>query len=269
MFKHLFKYYYRAQTRYRIHSPFVFELIEEVIEDDRQYYVYDALQQLRGRLSKDNSAIEVLDLGAGSRKGNNSSRRVSEIVKHSVSPDWQCQFLFRLVNYLQPEHRLELGTSLGLSTLYQYFASPSTPLLTLEGSPEITRIAKENFRLMGANNIQLLEGNFDLTLPDALEKLGKLDFAFIDGNHRRAPTLKYFEQCLPYLHKNSALVFDDIYWSDEMAATWETLKEHPAVTLSIDLFWCGILFFREEQKEKQHFTLIPQRFKPWQLGLFK
>lgn len=269
MLKHLFKYYFRAQTRYRIHSPFVYELIQEVIEDDRQYYIYDVLQQLRGRLSNSAEEIEVLDLGAGARKGGSNRRKVADIVKHSVSPDWQCQFLFRLVNYLQPQHRLEIGSSLGLSTLYQYFAHPSAPLVTLEGSPEIARMAKENFKMLDAPCIELMDGDFEKTLPIALQKLGKLDFAFIDGNHRKEPTLQYFEQCLPYLHKTSVLVFDDIYWSDEMAEAWTALKAQPAVTLSIDLFWCGLLFFREEQKEKQHFTLIPQKYKPWQLGLFR
>ena len=269
MVKHLLKYYCRAQTRYRIHSPFVFDLIQEVLEDDRQYYIYDALKQLRGRLSNNNASIEVTDLGAGSRKGEGTQRKVSEIVKNAVSPDWQCQFLFRLVNYLQPQHRLEIGTSLGLSSLYQYYAHPSTPLLTLEGSPEIAKLARENFKLLNATGLELIEGPFEETLSTALERLGSLDFAFIDGNHRKDPTLQYVEQCLPYLHKDSVLVFDDIYWSDEMAEAWESLKAHPAVTLSIDLFWCGMLFFREEQKEKQAFTLIPQRYKPWQLGLFR
>jgi len=270
MLKHFIKYYLRADTKYRIHSPFVFKLLKDVIEDDRYYYAFDVLNTLRARLLQKNELIEVLDLGAGSRKGQGNKRKISEIAKTSVSPNWQCQFLFRLANQLQPQRVLELGSSLGLSSLALRFGSPaSAKLMTLEGSPEIARLAAENFSLLGASNLELIEGPFEKTLPEALKKLEKIDMAFIDGHHLKEPTLLYFEQILPFLNKNAVLVFDDIYWSDEMAEAWLTLKQHPSVILSIDLFWCGLLFFSPDFKEKQHFTLIPSNYKPWQLGFWR
>jgi len=270
MLKHFWQYYWRAQTRYRIHSPFVYSLINEVIEDNSEYYIFDSLALLRAKLAQNHQSIDILDLGAGSRKKNAStSRKISQILKNSVSPDWQCRFLFRLINYLQAENRLEIGSSLGLSTLYQYFPNTQSKLITLEGSPELAKIARANFKLMEASQIQLIEGNFDDTLTTALQELGSIDFAYIDGNHRKEPTLRYFEACLPYIHEGTVLLFDDIYWSDEMAVAWNTLKQHPSVRLSVDLFWAGLLFFRSEQKESQHFTLTSQQYKPWQLGIFK
>lgn len=269
MLKHLWQFYWHAQTRYRIHSPFVYELLNEVIEDNSEYYVFDALALLRAQLAKNQQAIEVLDLGAGSRKKGGDYRRVNQILKHAVSPDWQCRFLFRLVNYLQAERRLEIGTSLGISTLYQYFPNTKEKLITLEGSPAIAAIARSNFERMGARNIQLLEGNFEDTLPKALKQLGRLDFLYLDGNHRKKPSLAYFEACIPYLHDRSVILVDDIYWSEEMAAAWRAIKAHPEVRLTIDLCWAGLVFFRPEQKEVEHFRLIPYKYKPWQLGIFK
>lgn len=268
MIRHFLKYYSSAITKYRVHSPFVFSLLTEVIEDNRYYYAFDHLKTLRARLLQKNESVEVLDLGAGSRKISDKTRKISEIAKTSVSPEWQCQMLFRLVDYFKPETVLEMGSSLGISSMYLHFGNTGAKMISLEGSPEIAKLAKENFKLLGAN-IELLEGNFSETLHTALEKLQKIDLAFIDGHHAELPTLKYFEQILPYCNEESVLIFDDIYWSDEMATAWEKIKLNSSVTLSVDLFYFGIVFFKKDFKEKQHFTLIPYPYKFWQIGLFK
>jgi predicted O-methyltransferase YrrM len=176
--------------------------------------------------------------------------------------------LFRLVDFFKPETVLEMGSSLGISSMYLHFGNQKAKMISLEGSPEIAKLARENFKLLGAD-IELLEGNFSETLQTALEKLKKIDLAFIDGHHAELPTLSYFEQILPYCNEDSVLIFDDIYWSDEMAAAWEKIKLNSAVTLSVDLFYFGIVFFKKDFKEKQHFTLIPYPYKFWQIGLFK
>jgi len=268
MIKHFLKYYARAVTKYRVHSPFVYSLLTDVIEDSRYYYAFDSLKTLRARLLQKDESIEVLDLGAGSRKISGNRRKISEIAKTSVSPEWQCQLLFRLVDYLKPGTILEMGSSLGISSMYLHFGNPKAKMISLEGSPEIAKIARENFNLL-SGNIELLEGNFEKTLENALKKLQKIDLAFIDGHHAMLPTLNYFEQILAYCDEDSVLIFDDIYWSDEMAAAWEKIKLNSAVTLSVDLFYCGIIFFKKDFMEKQHFTLIPYPYKFWQIGLFK
>ena len=40
-----------------------------------------------------------------------------------------------------------------------------------------------------------------------------------------------------------------------MEEAWRVIKSHPAVRCSIDLFFIGIIFFREEFKEKQDFVI--------------
>ena len=83
----------------------------------------------------------------------------------------------------------------------------------------------------------------------------QLIFAFLDGNHRKEPTERYFRELLPYLNNDSILVFDDIHWSKEMEEAWATIIEHEAIRCSIDLFFFGIAFMRKEFKEKQHFVV--------------
>ena len=90
-----------------------------------------------------------------------------------------------------------------------------------------------------------------------MKEIGTLDYVYIDGNHQKAPTLSYFNQCLLNSHADTVFVFDDIHWSEEMEEAWESIKAHPKVTLSLDLFYMGLVFLREEQLEKQHFNIIP------------
>lgn len=262
----LLKYYWRAETPRRVANPFVRDLIDKVIEANQPYDIFKELRQLRKQLLRTDRLVEVKDLGAGSQRQGGQFRKLSGIVRHSVSREWQCRLLYRLVHYLGAAYRLEMGTSVGLSSLYQYFPNPQSPLISLEGSPELAKIARQNFDQMEAKHLRLIEGDFAETLPLALEQLGKLDFAFIDGNHAKAPTLEYFEACLPYTHEHSVLVFDDIYWSQGMQESWTVIKRHPQVSLTVDLYWAGLVFFHKEPTKPTHYTYIPQWGKPWQWG---
>ena len=82
-----------------------------------------------------------------------------------------------------------------------------------------------------------------------------IDMAYIDGNHTYEATMKYFNELLKITHENSILIFDDIYWTSDMTKAWEEIKTIPAVTVSIDLYKVGLIFFRKENKQKEHFCL--------------
>ncbi|CAN5596906.1 class I SAM-dependent methyltransferase [soil metagenome] len=239
-----------------IHSPFVFEFIESVLTDDGAYYCYAPIEAIRNRLQQDQTNLELQDFGAGSRVHTSYTRKVSEIANSSLKPKKFAQLLFRMVNFYQPKNVLELGTSLGITTAYLASANKSVHVITMEGAGAVAAIAKKNFDDLQLENISITEGNFDNTLKELLaKKLPEVDFAFIDGNHRKEPTIQYFEELLPYINDYSILIFDDVHWSSEMEAAWEYIKAHEAVTLTIDLFFIGITFFRKEQKVKQHFTI--------------
>jgi len=263
------RYYVHACTRYQVHSPFVFDLVNEVLEDNRHFYVFNDIERLRVNLLRDKRILEVTDLGAGSHTTKSGRRTVRSIARSAVTPIRYTEFLFRLVHYLKPKTVLEMGTSLGISTLYQAKADGRAQVITLEGCPEIAAIAQENFKRLKADNIELLRGDFSDTLPQALLKMQRVDYVFFDGNHRKIPTLNYFHEALKYAHEDSVFVFDDIYWSEEMMEAWEEIKAHPQVTMTIDIFYMGIVFFRKENINKTHFTLIDSWKKPWSLGFFK
>lgn len=238
-----------------IHSPFVFEFITNVLNDDGVYYCYASIESLRAHLKADDTVLELEDFGAGSRVHASYKRKVADIAGSSIKSKKFAQLLFRMVNFYQPKNILELGTSLGITTCYLASANTAIPVITMEGAGAVANVAKKNFEQLGVENIQLIEGNFDVTLNEVLQQSSKIDFAFIDGNHRKEPTIQYFEQLLAHINEYSILIFDDVHWSKEMETAWEFIKAHEAVTLSVDLFFIGIVFFRIEQKVKQHFTI--------------
>lgn len=239
-----FNYRLSAKTRYEVHSPFVFSFINDILRDQRHYYAFDEIEHLRSNLLADESTITVEDFGAGSKINKTPVRKVSAIAKNTLITPKFGQLMFRLAANFKPTTVLEIGTSLGVSALYLAKAVPEAQIVTLEGSKAVAEIAANQFKTLQSSNVTIITGEFSQSLPNALSKLQSVDLAFIDGNHRYAPTLQYFESLKPYLHDNSVVIFDDIHWSDEMHQAWETIKKDPAVTLSIDLFFKGIVFFK-------------------------
>ncbi len=238
-----------------VHSPFVFDFITKVLNDDRQFYAYQVIENLRADLLTDSRQLVIEDMGAGSRVKKTNTRAIKDIAASSLKPKKFGQLLFRIVDHYSPATILELGTSLGVTTAYLASARQGSAVITMEGAVSVAEVAEANFKKLQLTNIRLVTGNFDDTLADTVRKTGKIDMAFVDGNHRYEPTLRYYNELLPAMHEHSVLIFDDIHWSSEMEQAWEEIKQQENVTLSIDLFFIGLVFFRKENKMKQHFSI--------------
>jgi len=251
------KYYLTASNGkgHGMHSPFVFSFITKVLNDDRSFYAYQSIESLRELLLADEKKLTIEDFGAGSRVKKENIRSVREIASSSLKPKKFGQLLFRIVDHYAPKNILELGTSLGITTSYLASAKEGSAVVTMEGAGAVAGVARNNFTRLGLQNIELVEGNFDETLPVAIKKMNTVDMAFVDGNHRYEPTVRYFRELLPAMHEYSILIFDDIHWSKEMEQAWDEIRTDASVTLSIDLFFIGLVFFRKEQKIKQHFVI--------------
>lgn len=251
------RYYFTALNSkgHGTHSPFIFHFITHVLNDKTGYREYARVETLRRQLLTDQAVLDIDDFGAGSSVSKTNRRTVASIAKHAAKPPKFGQLLFRIAKSYQPKTILELGTSLGISTAYLSLANPAAKIITLEGSTAIADKAKQNFQTLHLDNISLVNGHFDEKLASVVGGLSTVDLAFIDGNHRKEPTERYFQQLLPKLNNDSLLIFDDIHWSREMETAWQNIKIHPSVTSSVDLFFMGIIFFRKEFKEKQDFSI--------------
>ncbi|MDP9077009.1 MAG: class I SAM-dependent methyltransferase [Bacteroidota bacterium] len=246
----------KAKNRHGVHSPFVYRLIDKVIYDFDDKKVYAGVENIRKTLFIDNNIITVTDLGAGSHVNNNRQKKISDIAHNALKPPKLAQLLYRLVADLKPRNIIELGTCLGITTLYLQKAAPGAKVYTLEGCPETAGVAKQTLKKGEINNVEPVVGNFDDTLPGVINSLDQLDFVFVDGNHQKDATLNYFEWCLPKVHEDTLLIFDDIYWSTGMKEAWAQIKAHPQVTVTIDLFWIGLVFFKPGQAKEDFLVKI-------------
>ncbi|MDX5347421.1 MAG: class I SAM-dependent methyltransferase [Hymenobacteraceae bacterium] len=248
------QYRLRTVKLHGVHSPFVFDLYNHVILHDGTYAAYLPIELRRDELLRNERSITVTDFGAGSKVSTSWNRQIKDIASNAAKPAPYAQLLFRLVNEFQPEVVLELGTSFGLTTAYLAAAQKNSTVYTFEGCPATAKIASDTFRKIELKNVVQVAGNLDTTLPETLQNLPKVDFVYFDGNHRYEPTLRYFKQCLEKAHENSVFVLDDIYWSAEMERAWKEISAMPEVSVALDLFQIGIVFFRKKQ-EKEYFTL--------------
>jgi predicted O-methyltransferase YrrM len=255
--KKYIQYYFTASNSkgHGIHSPFVFSFIKNVLRDKKQYPCYGPVEGRRKQLQSDLTIIEVEDFGAGSGVIKSKKRVVKDIADSSLKPKKYAQLLYRIISHYQPENILELGTSFGITTAYLALGNEQATVHTCEGSGTIASIAQTTFVNLQLKNIRLIKGDFKKTLPPLLSEINKIAFAFIDGNHRKEPTLNYFTELLQHSTASTILIFDDIHWSEEMEAAWKEIQQHPAVTLTIDLFFIGLVFLNPEFKVKQHFTI--------------
>lgn len=245
-------YFFTAGNRHSVHSPFVYDFVCKVLDVRKTKPSYHEFELIRSKMLKSNSMIEILPLGARAKEV--EKVKLKTIAARSAKSAKYAELLERICDYYQPVFAIEIGTSLGLSAMYQASALREGHLWTLEGNPDSMKVARHNFEKLGFQNIHPIEGDFDVTLPHLVNELPRIDYVFFDGNHSLGATLKYFEICLAKSHNHTIFVFDDIRWSDDMLTAWNKIKNHPLVHVSIDLYTMGIIFFRTEQ-EKEHFTL--------------
>lgn len=248
------KHRFTSKSRHGTHSPFVYKLTDEVIYDFNAKSDYKSIEAQRKKLFNDDSLIQVTDLGAGSHLNKNITKKVKQIAKNALKNPRLAQLIYRLAKDNQPKSIIELGTCLGITSAYLSKACPEADVITIEGCPETAKVAYRNFQELELDNVELRVGNFDTLLPGVIEQEPRLDFVYVDGNHRKEATINYFNWCLPKVHEGSLLIFDDIYWSEGMKEAWEEIKRHPEVTVTVDLFWIGLVYFKKGQA-KEHFKI--------------
>ncbi len=227
------KHWSKAKTRHGIHSPFVYRLLDEVIYDFRAKKVYQEIEQLRG---------ESLHY----------ERQNSLVMNNSLMSPRLAQLVHRLVSDLKPGNIIELGASRGITTAYLAKAVPEANIISFERYSEDLTITERNLQILNIHNVELLSGNVDELLPKLLDGIPELDVILIDGEHSKFSILNFFNRCLPKMSKRSIMVFMNIY-QKEMKSAWEEIKSNPEVSVTIDLFWIGLVFVRRAQRKEDFF----------------
>lgn len=252
--KSYLKFLWNSKNEHGVHSPFVFNLLTKCFYDKKPKPEYSILTNYRKSLLANKNFIEVTDFGAGSKVFKSNRRQISKIAKTAGISPKRAELLYRVTNYFQPKNILEIGTSLGLATSALALGNPKAKIITLEGCPETGNVAKNHLENFDCKNVATIITEFEDFLVRTNLQSTDYDLIYFDGNHSKKATLAYFDLLLPTITNDSVWIFDDIHWSPEMEEAWKIIKDHPKVTVTIDTFQWGFVFFRYEQ-EKEHFVI--------------
>ncbi len=146
---------------------------------------------------------------------------------------------------------IELGTGMGISTIYLSSGSPETPLHSIEGDRERAALAAQLICRCCPGPVSIHWGEMAEKLEHISTLIPQRFVAFVDGNHHYEPTVTYVRKLMERVGDESVIVMDDIYWSRGMQRAWKEVVSWPEVRVSIDLFHMGILLLRKDLRKTE------------------
>jgi predicted O-methyltransferase YrrM len=240
------QFYRRHRKGHGIHAPYLFEFVHEVVFNASEREVPGKIIHVHRELKKDKSMIPVGKLGATSNVDPSGERSVRSFVQGSSVNEKYGALLHRISHWFRPDMIIELGTGLGISTIYLSSGSPETPLHSIEGNTDRADFAAQLMCKCDLGPVSIHWGEMEEKLEDLMPLLEGRFLAFVDGNHRYEPTVSYVKKLLAKVGEEAVIIMDDIYWSKEMHRAWKEVVSWPGVRVSIDLFHMGILLLRRD-----------------------
>lgn len=239
-----FRYVLFARHRrgHRIHSPFLFAFVKEVLNNRAKITDYDIIESFFFKKASLNlPPIEVRDLGSSSKTFYRSKRPFSKLLKRSSVSKKYGRLLYRIIKYFKPENILELGSSIGVSTIYMSRGNMSSVINSVEGNASLIELARECAKEVSCNNINYHQMLFHDYLVSNLHHNTKYQLVFIDGDHQYESTLRYFNMLVGHV-PDGLIIIDDINWSCAMIKAWQKICNHPDSQLTINLYQFGLVF---------------------------
>lgn len=240
---------FRYRKGYGIHSPFVFNLITKVINERCSYYRFYDIELLRKQLLFREELITYPDR---QQKGRLRRRTIGEIVKREAIRPKHGALLFRLANHFKSRNIIQLGPSMGLSTLYLTSYAPELRCIALESVSEFAAIARIALEKEGKSPVDLRTGSYVDLLPQALVDLGKVDFVFFNTLYEQQNNLWLFNECMKYVHEDTVFVLEGIKASRKMRELWQEICVRPDVTVTVDLYSMGLVFFNKKLHKRNY-----------------
>ena len=237
------QFYYRASNSkgHGTHSPFVYTFIKEILNDTRCFYAYEEIGFLKKELLRDKRKINY----------NGKETTIAELAKQSL-PDKYNQLLFRIIAYFKPKSILEIGSSLGISTAYLAAANENNQVDGVESNELVAIISKQNFRELSLQNVSI-ETLLDTLLTEAKRDKKTYDLIFVNDISEGISDI--YLKISSLLNEDTIVVFRDINSSSAINKSWTKIKHQATITISIELFGMGFVFFRKEQLKKEHFAV--------------
>ncbi|SHJ47633.1 Predicted O-methyltransferase YrrM [Reichenbachiella agariperforans] len=237
---------HQNQTLEKVLTSFLTVKYRKIDHEDQS--AFEHCENYRSTLFDDKTEVSYDIFGI------DKTARVMEICKNAPSSKRWCEFLYFIIKNTSAPICLEIGTNLGVSGSYILEAmkhKEASKFVTMEGLPQLCTISSKQFSsIVPASKFEVKQGLYDKTFPELLKENVNFNILFIDGNHKKKPTLEYFEQLKSNVSSPAIFIFDDINWSDEMKEAWEIIKKDPEVNYTLDLYEQGIVIIDKNESEK-------------------
>lgn len=260
--KLIMDYYLRGKSIYHIQSPFFYDMIRTIFDDEQVYYAFGTIYAAYQNILCENIIMPGDEFAS---QHNQSNQDFADFAKRAMSPIYYCESLFRIVEWIKPHRVLELGSCVGISSLSMAITSANVHVDTVEGNPFLSNYASQLHQKFKIPNVQVYNNLFDDFL--AQNKNSKYDLILLDGDHQYDATRRYIDKLWPLLSDRGVIIMDDIHWSTDMDRAWKTIVNSDQIHASIESFRWGFLF-KDTALSPLHYCYIPYKYKPWSIGLF-
>ena len=232
----------RHRHGHGIHSPFLFRLITEVMENKGNF---SAWPLLRGADENVRNMLKILDMksyhAGGIPEKGYSSR---EIKRMHMLPERFDRLLFRLVNEFCPKGITFYGSTFGVTLLALAMADRRITVSAQVENDHYRSFCRRLAEVYEAENLNI-SGSGNLVPADFVVIQHPLDPLFCD---------RLISDILMESGYGGVIVLCGIHHSDKMEEIWNRYKVSQTVRISLDIFEMGILICRQGL-QKEDFVL--------------
>lgn len=246
------QYLIKGRSKYYIHSPFVYDFCRFVLNRNPSKKDIDTISAIKKYFQTSKGVLDLQEFGAG--KPRTYTIDTKNYLKRTAITNKYGKLLHHLIAYYQIERVIETGTALGISTSWMALANPNCKISSIEGNKKLCDVSNEMFNRFSITNTQVYCGLVEDVLPELAKNMKCKTLLFIDAHHTGAATMRYFAMIKPYVKDDTIVVFDDINYSAEMHDAWKNIICDERITLSLNLYRIGVIFFNPSLS-KQAFSL--------------
>jgi hypothetical protein len=237
---------YLLKSRHRrghgIHSPFLFRLITEVIENDGSFSAYPVLKSARENVG---DMLRILDMNSFQKEDDSCEKHRSIHFKRlHLLPDRFDRLLLRLVNEFRPQNISFYGSTFGVSVLALALADSR---IRVSAQVESSHYRSFCRRLVEVYEIE----NVDLS---GAGKIVATDFVVVQYPLNPVESNRIIGEILAVENFNGVVILCGIHFSKAIQEVWVKQCKSPVVRVSLDLFDIGILICHKGL-QKEDFVL--------------
>jgi hypothetical protein len=229
-----------------IHSPWLFRLITNVIENKKRLPEYKILRDQRDRLSrlikgnKDQTELQIIGAAILKLSGRKNLFKAVEL------PFKYGKLVLRLVNEFKPESILYIGPTFGLNLLYLALSNNRSSVDFFHPGDYLKQVCRQTLEEAKIMNVRFHEEE---------EPVGvNHDFIFINAPFEPELVERLTRDMIASGTDYEVLIIRGIHDSERMESIWKNWIRQSRIKVSLDLFEFGIVIF-SDKLQKENFVL--------------